>query len=861
MPIQAQFALLVIKCKKVRFPMKEPISRRKGWLVAAAVVAALAVLVLVGLYVAVAMVDVAVYRAQIEALVSRSLDRDVEIGGAIHLERSLKPRFVVEDVSVANPPWASRPRFATARRLEVQVALLPLLARRLEVVELGLVGADVRLERRRDGTPNWVFGRKAGVAGAARMVTEVLSFGVDRSKLVYRHADGTEDEVLIDHLATAFAPGRPIPVHLKGSVQQIPITLELDGGKYEDFLSPTEAWKFRGNATIGGLLAEVSGSATEPLKLAGMDVSFRFYGAHAGGIRSILTEHVPQLAEYRGAGHITSGADGFGLDVRAEGSDVELARLWSGRKADPALAINARHLEITGRGTAAVLSNLLTRASWELAAQGAELRWRHSDGKPPLVLSETEVTAETRAGGSIAVGLQGTYAGRPFTAHAMLGTLDTLLAAKTPWTIEADVETGDARGELRGALLKPLAPVRLEATFLASAGRLTTLGEFAGLALPPTGPARIAGKVTIHAAKRVELSALDVTVGESRLHGTVSWQRTGVPRVNIDVAPGRIRIEDLRQNAKSAGARPLKHDGVAAGRVIPDIPIVGDLHKPTEIDISLDRVEFTDSGKVLASLTGPLRLAGGRLVLGPLHSDAGDAPITATVVLDASADPARLSGEIDARSIDYGALLRATGVTDGVQGRLDLRARLTASGNSLYSLLNTASGRIEVVGGEGRIRGRLLEIWSGNLMQILNPVAWAKGGDTELNCVAGQFDVGDGVVRSHTLLVDSKYVTVAGEMVLNLKSEQIDGLFKPRPKEAALVNLGAPLRLSGTLKAPRVAPAERSLVTLGKLAIGVAQPAALIVMFGDLGAKEKNPCAALLATRSAEMQPAAAGGR
>jgi hypothetical protein len=88
---------------------------------------------------------------------------------------------------------------------------------------------------------------------------------------------------------------------------------------------------------------------------------------------------------------------------------------------------------------------------------------------------------------------------------------------------------------------------------------------------------------------------------------------------------------------------------------------------------------------------------------------------------------------------------------------------------------------------------------------------------------------------------------VAGELVLNLENEQIDGVFKPQPKEATLLHLGGPLRLSGTLKAPRVRPADRGLVTLGKVAISVVQPAALIVLFGDVGAKEKNPCAALLA--------------
>jgi uncharacterized protein involved in outer membrane biogenesis len=783
----------------------------------------------------------------------------VKIGGAIGLERSLTPRFVVEEVSVANPPWASRPLLASAKRLEVQVALLPLLRRRLEVVELDLVGADVRLERRRDGTPSWVLGRKSDAASEAGMTAEVLSFGVKDSKLVYRHADGAEVEVVVDDLTTTLAPGRAIPVRLKGRYQQLPIELQLDGGTFEELLSPTAAWNFRAKVTLGGLRADVDGRLTDALKLAGMDVSFRFHGVRAGAIRSMLTERVPQLAEYRGAGRFTSGAAGFGFNVRAEGSDVALARLWSGRAADPALAINARQLEVAGRGTAPTLLELVARANWTLTAQGAELRWRHSEGKPPLVLSETAVTAETTAGGPIAVGLQGSHAGQPYTAQATLGTLATLLAAKTPWTIEATAARGDARGEFRGALLKPLVPARLEATVEASAERLATLGEFAGVALPPTGPARIAGTLITHADKRIELAALDVAVAESRARGAVTWQPADKPRVRIDVAPSRIRVEDLRTDAKTAEERRAEPARAAAGRVIPDIAFGVDLRQSADIDIALDHVELADAGTVLASLTGQVRVADGRLVIGPLRSDVGGAPIDARLVFDASVDPARLDADIDARSIDYGALLRASRVTDGVQGKLDLRARLTANGNGLYALLSTAAGRIEVVGGEGRIRGKLLEIWGGNLLQILNPVSWAEGGDTELRCVAAQFDVGEGIARSRTLLVDSHNVTVAGEMALNLTNEQIDGLFKPQPKEATLVHLGAPLRLSGTLKAPKVAPAEKGLVTLGKLAIGIAQPAAIVVLFGDLGAKEKNPCAALLAQRPAAPPDAGRG--
>jgi hypothetical protein len=169
--------------------------------------------------------------------------------------------------------------------------------------------------------------------------------------------------------------------------------------------------------------------------------------------------------------------------------------------------------------------------------------------------------------------------------------------------------------------------------------------------------------------------------------------------------------------------------------------------------------------------------------------------------------------------------------------------------------LQTAAGSVEMVGGEGRLRGKLFELWGGNLMQILNPEDWAKGGDTELRCLVGRFQVRDGSARSEMLLLDTRKMTVAGELVVDLKTEAIHGIFKPQPKQASLVNLGEPLQLSGTLKTPTVRPADRAIVTLGKLAIGVAQPAALIVMFGDLGAREKNPCAALLAQHAVGARP------
>ncbi len=822
---------------------------RKRLLTVAAVLAALTTLLVVVLYVVLATIDVADHRDQIEALVSRSLDREVKIDGAIELQRSLRPRFVVEQVSVANPPWASRPLLASIDRIELQVALLSLLQRRIEIVELRVVGADIQLERRRDGTPNWILGRKDAETGKPGMVAEVLSFGTTRSKLVYRDPDGVKTEVLVENVKTELAPGQPVRVHLKGRYQQIPVEAQLDGDNLESFLAPATKWKFRGKAALGGLHCDIQGSATEPLKLAGVDLSFSFRGTRIGVWPSILTEHVPQLVDYRGAGRFTAGLEGFGLDVRAEASDLELSRLWSSRDVASAFTISAQHIEFAGRSNAATLSGLLAQAGWRLRAQGAALRWQHSDSLPPLVLSDADVTAQTQ-GGPITVAVQGHIADKSFTAQGTLGALESLLADKKSWPIDASVELDDARGKFRGVLRKPLKRPGIEASFTANASQLATLGALVGVELPARGPVQIASRFIL-ADSRIQLSGLDVAVASSHVRGAITWQKLAAPQVRIQLTPSRVYLEDLRSDATPAVASRIDQAGVNDARVIPDIPLVGEGLRKASIEVTLDHLELAEAKTLLASLSGKLNLSDGRLTVEQFRSDVAGAPIEARLVFDASHDPATLDTEFDARAIDYGAILRATGVTDGALGQLDLRAHLTGAGNSLRSLLQTAAGNIEMVGGEGRLRGKLIELWGGNLTQILNPVDWAKGGDTELRCVVGRFQINDGNVRSDMLLVDSRKVTVAGELVLDLKTEAIHGIFKPQPKQASLVNLGQPLQLGGTLKTPTVLPADRAIVTLGKLAIGIAQPAALIVMFGDLGAKEKNPCAALLAKHAA----------
>jgi len=838
--------------------------RRKRLLIAAVV--AVAAVVLVSLFVAIMTVDVARFRGEIEELLSSRLEREVRIGGAMTLERSFRPRLVLEGVTIANPPKASRPSFASAERVEIRIALLPLLNKRLHIVSLKLAGADVLFEKAADGTPNWQLGPTADTAGGPGWAAEVVSISVENSKLGYRAPDGNRAEGESIDLQARLVPDEPVSVKLTGRYQNLPVRATLDGGTLEALFAAEKAWEFHGKVAAGNFHVDVDGSLRDPLKLAGLDASLRYYGRNSGALHSPLTDYIPRFAEYRGEARLVSDSAGFSLNLNVEGSDADLSPLWAGRdEKSSSLTITTQRLQLRGQGKGATLSELLPRATWQLSAKGAALRWRHAAGKPPIEFDQATVEAAATSGGPIGVVVKGRYKDDAISARGTLGKIEALLSPKVPWRIDALVETTKAGGEFRGTMLKPLSAALFQGHYTIRAEELSSVGEILGVDLPPRGPAALTGKLAEEPG-RVRLSDLEFTLGGSRLRGKITWSEKDSPALRIALAPSQVRFEELRKDAnfeaQQSDAAPESLRGAGqtepkGGRVIPQIPLTGKWIREADVDFLINDLQFSDAGNVLASFDGELRVAKGRLELRNLHSEVGGLLTVANMTVDATRDPTAVEARLDAPSLNYGALLQASGVTDGVKGVLALHARLAGEGNDLYTLLAKAQGRVEILGDKGYIRGKLLEVWGGNLMQILNPVSWARGGDTQLNCVAGRFKISDGIARSELLLLDSRDVTVAGELVLNLANEEINGLFKPQPKQASLVNLATPLRLRGTLSDPTVVPAETGLITLGKIAIGIAQPYTIILLFGDLGAKEKNPCAALLAKPPAELAPTA----
>src|SRR5574341_2632341 len=105
----------------------------------------LLILVVAAVVVILKSVDPREYAGKATALVKEKTGRELTIAGNGELRISLSPEIVAEKVAFANAPWGSRKEMARVRRVEVEIALLPLLRGEVRLERLILIEPDLLL--------------------------------------------------------------------------------------------------------------------------------------------------------------------------------------------------------------------------------------------------------------------------------------------------------------------------------------------------------------------------------------------------------------------------------------------------------------------------------------------------------------------------------------------------------------------------------------------------------------------------------------------------------------------------------------------------------------------------------------------
>lgn len=186
--------------------------------------------------------------------------RELTIRGGAELKLSLEPKLMIDDVALGNAAWGASPQMLTAKRIEAQVALLPLLRRRVDVVRFALIEPTISLETDGKGNGNWQIGGAQGSGGGPARSPGGLAFGdlvISNGTMTYRDGGtGKVTNIAIETLSLhARDPQSPISAQFRGKVDDIAVSVEGDLGPLDALLQ--RRWPYP--VTLQG---EVNGQKT-----------------------------------------------------------------------------------------------------------------------------------------------------------------------------------------------------------------------------------------------------------------------------------------------------------------------------------------------------------------------------------------------------------------------------------------------------------------------------------------------------------------------------------------------------------------------------------------------------------------------
>ena len=121
----------------------------------AIVAGGLIVLVVAALLIVPMFVNVEKYKPEIEEQVAKATGRPFRIGGELRLSLFPWARFAFSDLHLGNPPGFKEKDFVSVKSFDVELKLLPLFFKEIEVKRFVVEGPRVVLEKTKDGRGSW----------------------------------------------------------------------------------------------------------------------------------------------------------------------------------------------------------------------------------------------------------------------------------------------------------------------------------------------------------------------------------------------------------------------------------------------------------------------------------------------------------------------------------------------------------------------------------------------------------------------------------------------------------------------------------------------------------------------------------
>ncbi len=708
--------------------------------------ASLAILLLAGGAITLALLDAERFRPPIIAALERATGRSAGFG-SMRLSLGLTPGVTLRDVTLANLPGGSRADMLRVAEVAVVVELLPLLTGRIMLRRLELQAPDILLETV-DGVPNWQFRRPASPEASATTqaaqrrddpLPEIGIIAIRDARL--RFPSAPEGGVAIARI-DATGHGN---LTLNGALRwgALPVTFDAQAGPLARLLgAPGPAWPLRLRAELAGGQIQAEGEMREPRGLSAYHFDITANLPDPAALATLLRQPWPRLGAISLRGRLVG--DGTGQPPRAE----DLTLTLGPTRLPPMLALSQARLHIPAADQPAQLSLRGERGgeAFTLDGQIGPLAGALQGGALPMALTIGHLGAAATLRGEVAQPLAGTGARLALSLNKPgLGSLNAMLSERGGFFADG-----------------------LELRDIAAQGPLLAGGGTLRLGRNPLP--RLEGALTL---ERLDLDAI---------RAALAAPAPNLPPTTTPNTP-----------------RPAPPASRAETRLIPKLPLNFSWLALAAADLHLTIARLRLEGLDLLDVHGHAMLADGRARLDPLALTLPGGRLTLRAAADGAQPLPQMQLSLRGDALDSAAFLAVFGLTSPFTGRGEIDLDLRGQGADTQAWAASSVGHIGFALTDGQMPQRLLGA-------LLPRGGQGGAGEIAIACLAGRFDVVAGIAQARALYADGSLGRINGQGQISLRDETLalrlnTDLRIPIPGTAGL-RVRAPVPVTGMLSTP-----------------------------------------------------------
>lgn len=308
--------------------------------------------------------------------------------------------------------------------------------------------------------------------------------------------------------------------------------------------------------------------------------------------------------------------------------------------------------------------------------------------------------------------------------------------------------------------------------------------------------------------KRLKITKLNINFAETKINGSADIKNMDKMSGVFDIHINQLNVDDFLGDEDSHGSTAPSESSSTSGA---DINF-GHLKGAVKID------SLTASGAKMDNIVIQVKSNNSKMSLAPIKADFYKGLLVTEVYIDTQAITNKIKVVHKMNEIQAGPLLTDLAGSEMLTGIGDLNIDLKIDEPFSEVPLKTAHGKIDYKLGEGAIYGVDVFGMMKKGLSMLYPDLKQNADDgvkkTDFALMEIDADMDQGILTTNTLRIESPYLLVKGDVVIDLINMTIEGTIEPMlldipdelvsDKYKKLLNLPIPVSLSGSLLEPTI---------------------------------------------------------